>query len=171
MLAREDHNEFSLMMAGANLAEVNRKLGNLPEAESLNRESLALARELGDQRWTAINLNALGKNALEQGDWASAERYAREALVISHSIHSDVDALGDIACLAQAWAQQGQSERSLRALLYVEQHPASLPYDRERNAQLLYELRMELPPGVVEQAASWCSGRTMDEIVGWIKAL
>lgn len=138
-------------------------------AERQARESLALAREMGDQRWTAANLNCLSRNYLALNEWRTAERYAQEALTITHEIQSENDALGDIACLARAWAYQGKVEPALRVLFFVDGHPSTILKDRTENASLLHELRAELPPALVADALSWAAYKTLDEVAQWVK--
>ena len=59
------------------------KLGDLTEAEAYAEESLALFRELGDGRETAMALGILGSVRTELGDPAEYERLLEEAQVVA----------------------------------------------------------------------------------------
>lgn len=65
-------------------------------------------------------------------------------------------------------AQRVQVDAALKALLFVEQHPATLARDKATNQILLAELRSELPAVVVAQAEGWVVGQTLDEVVRWL---
>lgn len=60
-----------------------------------------------------------------------------------------------------------QLAAAIRALLYVEQHPATLARDKAYNQPLLAELRSELP-ALLEQAATWTADQTLDDVVRWL---
>ncbi|MDJ0754131.1 MAG: tetratricopeptide repeat protein [Ardenticatenaceae bacterium] len=166
MLAREDNNYFSQIMAGTNLALVARGLGEFSTADQYNRSSLALAREIGNQRWISVNLIAFADNSLAQKRWRTAERYAREALAITHAIDSEQDTLAALSTLAQAWAYQGHVQEAVGILLFVQQQPATVKQDLEKNSRVLDELQAELSENAREM---WFEGKSLSEIVEWIE--
>ena len=55
-------------MALSNLGNAAQEQGNYAAARSLQEESLAISRELGDKRGIAGSLNSLGNVAKNQGD-------------------------------------------------------------------------------------------------------
>ncbi|MEO8751735.1 MAG: tetratricopeptide repeat protein [Casimicrobiaceae bacterium] len=57
-----------------------------PAARAYHEESLAIARDLGDQRRTADALNNLGNVALDHGDFASAQVLHQESLAIRREL-------------------------------------------------------------------------------------
>lgn len=170
-LAQAEGNLFTLMMTETNLGEVARALGEFEQAESYNREALARAREIGDRRWTAANLNALSKLYLRQDQWIAAERYAQEALAIRRVIPSELDMLGDLSCLARAWACRGDGERALRVLTFVQQHPSTVQVDRDQNQRFVETLRSQLPPELTAEIEAWCQAAHLDDVLAWVDAV
>ncbi|MEO8740580.1 MAG: tetratricopeptide repeat protein [Casimicrobiaceae bacterium] len=67
--------------------------GDYRACRALSEESLAIRRELGDQKGTGVSLNNLGLLALEHGDFASARACLDESLAIKRE-------LGDVAGMA-----------------------------------------------------------------------
>jgi tetratricopeptide (TPR) repeat protein len=61
---------------------VARQRGNLDEAERFCVETLATARDLGDDDWVSIVLNDLGAITRQRGDYDQAETYLREGLAL-----------------------------------------------------------------------------------------
>ena len=139
--ARGSNNRFSLVITLTNLGHVHSELGQFREAEAYLNESLQLSRELGNRRWIAINLDGLAANASLQRRWLDVETFARQALPFTVEIKSDADTMGIISRLAHAWAHLGSPEEALRILSFVAEHPASLRFDKEKNAALLEALR------------------------------
>jgi hypothetical protein len=113
-----------------------------------------LARTSGEQRWLAVNLNYLSLTALHMHDVDSVQDYAQHALAVAHSIRGIPDVLSSISYVAHAWARRGIVEPALRALLYVDQHPAILARDKHFNATLLATLRETLGPAIISAAAA-----------------
>jgi tetratricopeptide (TPR) repeat protein len=68
-------------------AEFARQQGDYPAALALNEESLAIRRELGDRRGTAISIGNLGNLAYDQGDYATARARHEESLAIRREIN------------------------------------------------------------------------------------
>ena len=170
-IAEAENNRYLRMFTGCNLSHAARGESDFTRADAYGRESLTLAREMDDQRWIAANLNNLSHNHLALGEWRTAEHYAQAALTITHTIQSEHDALGDLACLARAWAHQGKIEPALRLLFFVEQHPSALRWDKEQLAPLLAELHAELPPAVLAAAATWSTAATLSEVAAYANSL
>lgn len=75
--------------------------------------------------------------------------------------------MNSVGLLGHLLARRRQLEAALKALLYVEQHPASLARDKTYNQPLLAELRSELP-ALFEQAATWTANQPLDDMVRWL---
>lgn len=78
------------------------------------------------------------------------------------------DTLGSIGQLGHLFARRGQLESALKALIFVEQHPATMARDHRYNEPLLAELRSELPATVFAQAVAWVAGQGLDSVVRWL---
>jgi tetratricopeptide (TPR) repeat protein len=167
-IAQENNNRFLVMFTGTNLGTVMSELGHYAEAAVYFRTNLVLARELGDQRWLAANLNNLSRTALHTHDLESAQEHAQQALAVAHPIRCEPDVLRSIASLAHVWAQRGNVEAALRALLYVDQHPAALAQDKHFNATLLAAWRQTLAPEILTEATAWATTQQLDDVVAWI---
>jgi tetratricopeptide (TPR) repeat protein len=167
-MAQENNNHFLVMFTGTNLGTVMLELGNYAEAAAYFRKNLGLAREIGDQRWLAVNLNFLSLTALHTHDLDGAQRHAQPAVAVAHTIRCEPDVLSSISYLAHVWARRGNVELALRALLYVDQHPAALARDKNFNATLLAALREALAPEIIIEAVAWGKTKQLDDIVTWI---
>jgi len=151
-----------------NLGLVLSEMGNDAAAAVYFHQNLVLARELGEQRWFALNLNYISLTALHTNDLDGAQHYAQQALVVAHSIRCEPDVLSSITYLAHVWARRGSVQLALRALLYVDQHPATLARDKHFNATLLATLRGALGPENITAAAAWSKTKQLDDVVTWI---
>ena len=76
--------------------------------------------------------------------------------------------LSSIAYVAHVWARRGNVEPALRALLYVDQHPATLARDKHFNATLLAAWREALAPEILTKAGAWGKTKQLDDVVTWI---
>jgi len=168
-MAQENNNRFLVMFTGTNLGTVMLELGNYAEAEAYFRKNLVLAREIGDQRWLAVNLNSLSLTALHTHDLDDAQQHAQQALTVAHTIRCEPDVLSSISYLAHVWARRGNVEPALRILLYVDQHPAALARDKNFNATLLTALREALAREIITEAAAWGKTKQLDDVVTWIE--
>jgi non-specific serine/threonine protein kinase len=78
-------------------------LGDFPAARAYHEDSLAIARELSDQRGIARAANSLGDLHLRQGDFAAARALCEEALAISRNLQDpwltqqSLNGLGNVA--------------------------------------------------------------------------
>jgi tetratricopeptide (TPR) repeat protein len=167
-MAQENNNRFLLMFTGTNLGLVMSELGHYAEAAAYFRQNLALAREIGEQRWLAVNLNALSLTALHTHDLDGAQRHAQQALAVAHAVRCEPDMLTSIAYLAHVWARRGHIAPALRALLYVDQHPAALARDKHFNTTLLAALGQACASDMLTEAAAWGKTQQLDDVVTWI---
>lgn len=166
-LAQEEGDQFTVMINNTNLGGVQRSLHNYQASIDYHQRSLRMAREMGEERWIANNLNGLANTYLEMVQPAAAESALREALHVGHQIDSKPDTLNSVGLLGHLFAQRGQLDAAIRALLYVEQHPATLARDKAYNQSLLAELRSELP-SLFEEATNWTVHQTLDDVVRWL---
>ena len=68
-LLREGDNEFLIASEAANLSMVERQLGNLDTAETLEREALQIAERIGDQFVRPFAIAGLAAIAMERGEF------------------------------------------------------------------------------------------------------
>jgi predicted ATPase/DNA-binding SARP family transcriptional activator/predicted negative regulator of RcsB-dependent stress response len=167
-IAQEEGDENIIMINTSNLGGMQRIFGQHRLSLDYYQRSLAMARRLHEERWIAANLNGISITYLELNELSAAEPALREALMVGQQSDSAPDTLGSIGLLAHLFARRGQVEEAIKALLYVEQHPATLARDRVYNEPLLAELRSELPPALFEQAAAWAATQTLDDVVRWL---
>lgn len=168
-IAQEEGDQNIVMICTSNLGSVQYGFGQHRASIDYFQRSLAMARALGEERWIAANLNGITIVYLEIGDEAAGEVAVREALTVGHRSDSTPDTLGSIALLGHLFARRSQLESALKALAFVEQHPATMARDKLYNQPLLNELRSELPPDLFEQAKAWASGQTLDALVDWLQ--
>ena len=127
-----------------------------------------MARQQGDARWIAANLNGLAITYLAQGELTNAGPALREALTVGQQSDSTPDLLGSIGLLGHLFARRGQLEQALNALTFVEAHPATMARDHLYNAPLLAELRSELDQAHLAVATAWAGAQTLDTVVRWL---
>lgn len=170
-MAQQNGLRWMLMFVGSNLGSALSGMGDHSQAETRYQESLRLAHEIGDQRWIAANLNGLARNALRRGEFTATEHYARQAMTVAHSIHSDADTLNSINFVGHVLAQRGQLEDGLKLLLFVQHHPSAMAWDREFSRPLLDELREELPATLFEESLQWRIGKEIETVVQMAQTL
>ncbi|MEZ4864258.1 MAG: BTAD domain-containing putative transcriptional regulator [Caldilineaceae bacterium] len=168
-IAQEAGDQTFVMITTSNLGGVYRGFGQYSVSVDYYQRSLATARRMGDERWIAANLNGLAITYLAMQELTAAERALREALTVGAQSDSTPDTLGSIALLGHLCAQRGQLDAALKALAFVEQHPATMARDHLYNQPLLAELRSELAPALFEQAAAWAAEQTLDDVVQWLQ--
>jgi tetratricopeptide (TPR) repeat protein len=85
-LVRRNKEEFLVASEASNLSMVERQLGNLDAAESLNRESLEVGGRIGDEFTKPFAIAGLAATAVERGqnERASILLGAAEALMEAH---------------------------------------------------------------------------------------
>jgi len=167
-MAQEEGDQNIIMINVSNLGGVYRGYGQYGLSLDYYQRSLAMARSLGEERWIAANLNGLAITYLAIDQLSAAERVLREALTVGQQSDSAPDTLGSIGLLGHLFARRGQVETALKALAFVEQHPATMARDRLYNEPLLTELRSELPPTLFEQAATWAANQALDGVARWL---
>jgi tetratricopeptide (TPR) repeat protein len=90
--------------------------GDLAEAERLQRDCLAIDREIGDRGGEAGSLIGLGNIAQTRGDLAEAERLSRESLAIMREIsdrEGEAASLGNLGEIARARGDLAEAEQYL----------------------------------------------------------
>ena len=167
-MAQEECDQTFVLIITSNIGGVQRVSSQYERAIQSYQRSLTMARNMGKDRWIAANLNGLALVYLETQDMISAEALLREALVVAQQSDSMLDLLGSVGLLGHVFAHRGQKEAALKALLFVEQHPATMARDKVYNQPLLTELRSKLPPEVLTQAVAWAAGQPPEEVVHWL---
>ena len=170
-IADRHNHRFLRMFVRSNLASVLSALGEQEQAEIYRRESLAIAQELDDQYWIALNYNGLSRIYLRMDDLQKAGECAQQAFDVAHTIRGEPALLSSIGYLAQVWLRQGKIEAGLRGLFYVHHHPAALAWDRDLTASLVTELSEELPESVMMEAEAWCRAHGLDDAVSWFRSV
>lgn len=92
--------------------------GHHDQARRAYQESLALFRELGDERDVAILLHRIGTSLLAQGSVDDARRHIEESLEISRSVGSARDVVQAIGSMG--WVALDQGDLSRAAQLFKE---------------------------------------------------
>ncbi|MEZ4662835.1 MAG: tetratricopeptide repeat protein [Caldilineaceae bacterium] len=168
-IAQEEGDQNIVMICTSNLGSVQYGFGQHQASIDYYQRSLAMARTLGEERWIAANLNGAATVYLEIGAEAACEKALYEALAVGHRSDSMPDTLGSVALLGHLFARRGQVETALKALTFVEQHPATMARDKLYNQTLLDELRSELPPELFAQIKAWADSQTLDDVVEWLQ--
>jgi Tfp pilus assembly protein PilF len=166
-LAKEIEYRRIVMESSGAMGGVHRVLGQHDRAERYFRRAVSMAREMGEQRITSVNLRGLGMNYLATNKLAAAESTLQEAFTIGWRTENMPEALAGMITLAQTWAQQGRVADALQLAFYVSQQQATRAIDREKNEGFLSELRQELPALMVESAERWASEQTFDTVAAW----
>jgi len=99
--------------------------GDYPAARTLNEESLAIQRQLGDRKGAAASLNYLGGVACDQGDYSAARALCEESLAIRRELGDRWGMAGSLNNLGNIARHQGDYPAT-RAL-----HEESLAISRE----------------------------------------
>jgi tetratricopeptide (TPR) repeat protein len=82
-------------------------MGRYAEARGYLEESLALARELGDQNRIAAVLQPLGQACLGEGDIERARRYSAESIIVARAVGNPRQLASALNGHAQLLRQQG----------------------------------------------------------------
>jgi predicted ATPase/DNA-binding SARP family transcriptional activator/predicted negative regulator of RcsB-dependent stress response len=167
-MAQEEGDQTFVMINTSNIGGLQRVSGQHHAAIQSYQRSLGMARSLGMDRWVAANLNAMAITYLEMQELSEAEGPLREALTVGQQSDSTPDMLGSVGLLGHLLARRGQVEAAIKALLYVEQHPATMARDKAYNQPLLAELRSELPAVLFAQTESWVTEQTLADVVRWL---
>ena len=86
-LLREGDNEFLIASEAANLSMVERQLGNLDTAETLEREALQISERIGDQFIRPFAIAGLAAIAMERGRFEHAATLVGAAEAIMEAQH------------------------------------------------------------------------------------
>jgi tetratricopeptide (TPR) repeat protein len=132
--------------------------GNYAEAERLIQDGQVLEPTRSRDLF-------LGWVALGAGDFRAAERYFYGVLELAVKAQWVRAVLHALTGLAHLLARAGEPERALELLALILDHPASHQEFASRAARLEAELRVELPPDVVEAALERGRARELDATV------
>jgi tetratricopeptide (TPR) repeat protein len=120
-LAERTGDEIGISRASGGIGWVIWCLGeNLPDARKRIERSLALERRRGGRLWVANYLGDLGLVAIDSGEYAAAEAYAQEGLMISRTLESAIYTtyhLGILGRVAAARLEFATSRRYLHEAL------------------------------------------------------
>lgn len=162
------NNIGAVALALSNLGRSAHGQGDYGRAGVLYEESLALIREVGDKRDSALVLHRMGDTAQEQGEVQRALALYRHSLALYQEVG---DKVGMVACLegvARVACAQGRRERAARLGGAAEGLRAALlaplvPADRVRYGCMVESVRAAL--GDEAFAMAWAAGRagTLDQ--------
>ena len=109
-LARNGAEERNLARCGGlfDVGQIGVLMGRYPEARGYLEESLAIAREIGDQRRIAMALQPLGIACLGQGDVAPARAHLQEALAMAYALGNQREIAAALNGLAQLYRTVGE---------------------------------------------------------------
>ena len=94
-------------------------MGRYSEARRLLEESLAIARELGDERRIAAVLQPLGYACMGEGDMACAQRHFGEGIEVARSVGNPRQLASALTYQAQLLRQRGQLDEAEQLYLEV----------------------------------------------------
>jgi tetratricopeptide (TPR) repeat protein len=86
-LVRGQGNQFLIASEAANLAMVERQLGNLDAAETLTRDALGLSEAIGDRFITPFAFSGLASIAVERGEFERAASLVGAAETLMEAQH------------------------------------------------------------------------------------
>jgi hypothetical protein len=146
--------------------------GDLPQAQLLLEESLALARGLGDRHGIAEALRQLGQAAAARGDSAAAGRCYRESLALYREIGAARMAPFGLEGLAGVACAQSQPERAARLLGAATGLREAIGAPRPPTAQAYYEhtlaaVRASLNGETLEAAHAAGRAMTLEQAVAY----
>ncbi len=95
------------------LADVEWFSGDLKATEGHYRESLRIARAVGNHEGVAVCTGKLAELALDRKDWLEAQTLAREALALAERVGRQELIAGDCRRLAKALVRQGNAAEAL----------------------------------------------------------
>jgi non-specific serine/threonine protein kinase len=104
----------SIALSLLSLGNAAVEAGDCAQAYQLYEESLALCRELGDERSTALALYGSGLVAVECNEYHEATIRLKEALALFRRLRNDLDVALCLECLALVPVGQGQAARAAR---------------------------------------------------------
>jgi predicted ATPase len=143
-IAREFN--YRSMIAGLlnNLGALDIKRGAYTMAERRFQESLEISSGIGDRRRMALTLNRLGRAQLEGDRLAQAEASFQQALRLARDVQAMPVLLESLIGLAAILLREGEAERALAWLIWVQRHPAGTRDTVQNVTQLKEEVESRL---------------------------
>jgi predicted ATPase/DNA-binding CsgD family transcriptional regulator len=142
---REEFEDPEGMCTGlTHLAKIAALQGEQHEAERLYLNSLAIARDIGDQITTANALNGLGTMACSSGDFAAAGRYFAEGLHLMADAQMVRLQLTFLTSAGEWFLATGQPADAATPLALALEHPGSDHDTRIRAERLLADVKEAL---------------------------
>jgi len=144
----------------ANVGVLELAAGGLDEAELYLKEALEMLRKLGDRRFEAVALRALGVVAIERGDFLLGQEQLLEAIRIMGDIEGAGFKAESLCFLTAAEAHLGKFEEARRGLAQAREFFSAR---RVEEGNVLVEL-MELVPDLVEARVRAGEGRREEAV-------
>ena len=168
-ICREIGFEWGVASALHHVGAVERQLGNLTEARSYYRESLARFQALGEKRSAAYVLNMMGNLALQRDEHKRALQHYRDGLVIAQELNLAPLITAILAGLAEIIARGHDQEFALALCTFVVQHPGTEQQTRDAFQAHIQNLSAGLKGSalrrVEKQIKIWESSQTLDQVV------
>lgn len=151
-IRKEIGDRFAIAWSLNGLGTVAYAVGQYPEAKRLCQESLTLFSEIGNQLGMMDSLNRMGYVTLALGQPQIAKDYFLKSIKIAAATQTPSMALDALMGMAMFLMEEGEKERAIELLALPQHHPASWQIFKDRAANLLAELEVELPSEVVSTA-------------------
>jgi predicted ATPase/DNA-binding SARP family transcriptional activator len=138
--------------------------GDYDRALEVNRQSVTLARPLGDRALLGIVLTNLADSTEMTGDYDAAEQMLHEALTTALELGAKSNMASFLESLASVYVRQHRAEQAIRVLGAVEAYrndwglPLNTP-ERARIESIITEARTATGP--VQFGLAWAGGQTL----------
>jgi predicted ATPase/DNA-binding SARP family transcriptional activator len=156
LLPKSDMNPSVILANALNVAgNLAMSSGDLSSAHSHLQSSLAIQRELGDQRGISLTLNNLAVVTINQGDYATAHKLLEESATIKRTLTDSVGLAHVLNNLGEVERYEGNDEQAIP--LYTESLAIRQALDdKEQASTALYNLGSTyLALGKFKQAAQF----------------
>jgi predicted ATPase/DNA-binding SARP family transcriptional activator len=138
--------------------------GDHARALDLSRESVKLARPLGDRFLLGIVLTNLAESSEQAGDYDAAERLLHEAVDAALELGAQGNLAGFLESLAGVYVEQHRVEQAIRVLAATEAYRSDrgiplYPAEQHRIESIITRARTEAGP--IRFGLAWASGRAL----------
>jgi hypothetical protein len=163
-LFRDTEDAWGLARALDTLGELARCLEDDAQAEARYDESMALYRQMGDDRGLAINLLNRAGLALKRGDPRQASGFLLETETLCRRLRWEIGLVYCLVGLGTVAALQEQSERAIRLFGAVEALCNNSGHHMQPADRALYDGHLALARARLDAtagAAAWAAGQAL----------
>jgi len=140
-------------------------LGEYASAKELLQEGLDIKRETGNRSAMINSLMQLGNVTRELGEYDESSRWYSQALALAWELQAHHMARYIIGGAAELLALQGQPERALEQLFFVQHQPIGEQSLVDQIDDLIAGLAVKLPPDTVTRCRERGQAMTLEAIV------